>query len=368
MPPLQMLIKPASGNCNLRCRYCFYHNEAASRAEENRGIMSLDTLEILVKKALSHATGSCGFFFQGGEPTLAGLNFYRELLKLQSVYNKKGLVIRNSIQTNGFKPDEEWAAFLAGHHFLTGLSIDGVRASHDACRVTPEGGGTFSEVMTAASLFDRYHVEYNILTVVNRQTAGKIRRIYEFYKRQNFTYLQFIACLDPLGEAPGGQSYSLTPDEYGDFLIELFELWYLDLKKGCQPYIRQFENYIGILLGMHPESCEQRGVCSVQYVIEADGSVYPCDFYALDSWKMGNIREHTFTELEESPQAAAFTERSKIPPDGCITCPFRPLCRGGCYRHRLSNNENYFCPSYRKFFEAALPRMQEIAARLRGVR
>lgn len=364
MPQLQMLIKPASGMCNLRCRYCFYHDVAASRTQESFGMMSLDTLEILVKKALEYADESCSFFFQGGEPTLAGLDFYRELINLQKRYNRKGLKIQNSIQTNGWGLDEAWATFLAEHHFLTGLSVDGVKAAHDACRVTAGGEGTFAGVMAAADLFDRFGVEYNVLTVVNRRTAGKVRRIYEFYKKRGFTYLQFIACLDPLGETPGQRDYSLTPEEYGTFLIELFELWYLDLRQGNQPYIRQFENYIGILMGLPPESCEQRGICSVQYVVEADGSVYPCDFYVLDPWRMGSIRTQSFGELSRSREAAAFVERSQQPPAGCSACPYYKLCRGGCYRHRLEDGRNYFCPSYRMFFEAALPRMKEIASTL----
>lgn len=361
MPPLQMLIKPASGMCNLRCSYCFYHDETTNRTQENYGLMSLETLECLVEKALSYADGSCGFFFQGGEPTLAGLDFYRELVRLQKIYNRKGLAISNSIQTNGWQMGEAWAAFLSEHHFLAGLSIDGVKAVHDKCRCTAGGRETFREVMATAALFDRYHVDYNVLTVVNRWTAGKTGRIYEFYKKNNFNYLQFIACLDPLGEEPGQREYSLTPEAYGSFLTQLFELWYLDYTKGCQPYIRQFENYIGILAGVPPEACDQRGVCSVQHVVEADGSVYPCDFYVLDPWKMGNIRENSFDELAAAQAAKDFVGRSLNPPSGCKGCSYYPLCRGGCYRHRTGSGENYFCLSYRMFFKAALPKMEKIA-------
>lgn len=368
MPPLQMLIKPASGMCNLRCSYCFYRDETANRVRESYGMMSLQTLECLVEKALSHADGSCGFFFQGGEPTLAGLEFYRELIRLQKIYNRKGLAISNSIQTNGWKIGEDWASFLSEHHFLTGISIDGVKAVHDKCRRTGDGRETFWETMATADLLDRYGAEYNVLTVVNRWTAEKAGRIYEFYKKHNFKYLQFIACLDPLGEEPGQRDYSLTPEAYGCFLIQLFELWYLDFTKGCQPYIRQFENYIGILAGFPPESCDQRGVCSVQYVVEADGSVYPCDFYVLDPWKMGNIREASFDELAVSQAARDFVGRSLEPPPGCKSCSYYPLCRGGCYRHRISGGENYFCLSYRMFFKSALPRMKKIAADLRAAK
>ena len=194
-------------------------------------------------------------------------------------------------------------------------------------------------------------------------------RIYNFYKKNGFDYLQFIACLDPLGEEPGSRDYSLTPQDYGQFLIRLFDLWYLDLQKGKQPYIRMFENYIALLLGQEPESCEQRGVCSIQFVTEADGSVYPCDFYVLDPYKMGNFREDTVEEMAKKGRESHFLDPSLTPALECQTCPYLFLCRGGCRRNRteLPNGElglNYFCPSYRAFFDACLPRMRQIASNL----
>lgn len=262
MPPIQLLIKPASGSCNLRCRYCFYEDEMNLRSTANYGIMSLETLEAVVEKSLAYADRSCGFTFQGGEPTLAGLDFFRELIRLEEKHNRKGVQISNAIQTNGFGQDEAWAAFFAENHFLVGVSLDGNKYTHDACRVGPDGGGTFEAVMKTIALFERFSVEYNILTVVNRATAERADKIYAFYAKNHFRYQQYIACLDPMGEPAGGRDYSLTPERYGDFMIRLFDLWYLDLQKGRQPYIRQFENYVALLLGYEPESCEQRGAAA----------------------------------------------------------------------------------------------------------
>lgn len=366
MPPVQLLIKPASGNCNLRCGYCFYCDEMAKRETENFGFMTEETLELLVKRALEFAEGSCGFAFQGGEPTLAGLDFYRRLLELQERYNKKHVTIRNSIQTNGYGLGVEWAEFLAQNHFLTGVSLDGVVHTHDAYRRNAAGQGTFADIMKTLELFDQKQVEYNILTVVNRRVAEKISRIYSFYKKHHWSYLQFIACMDPLGESPGGREYSLTPELYGDFLVELFELWYLDWQKGEQPSIRMFENYVGILLGYMPEACDQRGCCSVQCVVEADGSVYPCDFYVLDQYRMGNLAGHSLKELFVRGKALGFVEESIQNRQDCESCEFGFICRGGCRRNRQQGESgalgsNYFCPSYRKFFAAALPRMRQMA-------
>ena len=369
MPPIQLLIKPASGSCNLRCKYCFYYDEMQNRETVNYGIMSLETLEAAVKRTLEFADGECGFAFQGGEPTLAGLDFFKELIRLENAYNHKGVHISNAIQTNGYRLDEEWAAFLAENHFLVGLSLDGIKHTHDALRKTADGSASFEAVMKTVDLFNRYHVEYNILTVVNRLTAAKAEKIYAFYAKNHFHYLQFIACLDPLGEPAGGRDYSLTPEAYGDFLIKLFDLWYLDLQKGEQPYIRQFENYIALLMGYEPESCEQKGHCSIQFVVEADGSVYPCDFYVLDRYRMGNFKENTVEELAGNGRATGFVEDSLKPDPECKTCPYGMLCGGGCRRNRETGadgslGKNCFCAAYKRFFEAALSRLRQIAARL----
>lgn len=370
MPPVNILIKPSSGNCNLRCKYCFYCDEMEKRETANYGFMSEETLEILVKRVLEFADGSCGFAFQGGEPTLVGLDFYRKLLEYEQKYNIKNVPIHNSIQTNGYGLGEEWAEFLARNHFLVGVSLDGIVHTHDAYRIHASGKGTFGEIMKTLELFDRKKVEYNILTVVNRRTAERIGKIYEFYKKHNWHYLQFIACLDPLGETPGQREYSLTPEMYGEFLVKLFDLWYLDWQKGAQTSIRIFDNYIGILMGYTPEACDQRGCCSIQNVVEADGSVYPCDFYVIDQYRLGNIRKNSLEQLYERGRELRFMEESLENKEECRTCEYGYLCRGGCRRNRQLDETgrlglNYFCPSYKMLFQAALPRMKEIAAWLR---
>lgn len=370
MPPIQLLIKPASGSCNLRCKFCFYYDEMSHRETENYGIMSIDTLEAIVKKTLEYADESCGFAFQGGEPTLAGMEFFQKLMQLQKKYNHKNIEIANSLQTNGYQLDESWAEFFAENNFLIGISVDGTKYTHDTYRLNAKGEGSFVDVMKTIDLFHKHQVEYNILTVVNRRTAPKISKIYSFYQKNNWQYLQFIACLDPINEPPGGREYSLTPELYGDFLIQLFDLWYLDLLKGKQPFIRQFENYISILLGYDPEACDQRGICSIQHVVEADGSVYPCDFYVMDQYRLGNFNTDSIDKMREKGEQLQFVEASLEKPTECISCEYWFICRGGCRRSRETGENgvlglNYFCPAYKRFFAAALPRLREIAMRLR---
>lgn len=370
MPPITLLIKPASGNCNLRCNYCFYYDETQKREQASYGFMSEETLEQVLKQALSFAEGSCTVAFQGGEPTLCGLPFFESVLRLEEKYNVNHVQIDNAIQTNGYRLDEKWAGFLAKNHFLTGVSLDGSKDTHNAYRKNIQGEDTFFDVMKTLNMLGEYGVEYNILTVVHNRTARKPRKIYEFFKKQHYGYLQFIPCLDPLGEESGGHEYSLTPEAYGTFLNEIFDLWYEDLKKGEQPFIRQFENYIALLIGQAPEACDQRGVCNYQYVVEADGEVYPCDFYVLDEYKLGNLNQVSFAEIDEKRHEIGFMEYSLTDHEKCKECRYYGICRGGCRRHRIfddgsGHHVNQFCISYQMFFEHTLNRMISIAEMLK---
>ena len=365
MPPLSVLMKPASGLCNMRCDYCFYCDEAEKRSRESYGFMTEETLRNIIRRILFRAEGAASFAYQGGEPTLRGLPFFRKAAELQKHYNKTGLRIENVLQTNGTLLNEEWCEFLRDNHFLVGLSIDGTKAVHDSFRHFKDSGESpFAAAEKAAALMDLYGVEYNILTVVNSETAAHIEEIYAFYKEKGWKWQQYIACLDPLDEEGGLNPWSLTPALYGDFLIKLFDLWQEDVLKGTQPYIRQFENYAGMLLSHAPEACEMRGKCGIQYVAEADGSVYPCDFYMLDEYLLGNFNKDRVEQIDMRREEIGFIKRSENLSGECFSCPYYQLCRGGCQRCRVPGPEgaykNYFCPAYKRFFETCLPRLKEI--------
>lgn len=365
MPPISVLIKPSSGNCNLRCDYCFYYDTMAKREQASYGFMDEETLDAVLRRVLEYAEGSCAIAFQGGEPTLSGLPFFKKAMELQERHNINGVKIQNAIQTNGYNLDQEWADFFVKFDFLVGVSLDGNPRVHDCYRKTGGGDGSFLQVMKNIELLKKAKAEFNILSVVHAKTAPQIRRTYEFYRKNGLNYLQFIACLDPLWEEPGKRDYSLTPEAYGTFLIELFDLWYTDLLLGKQPYIRQFENYIAVLFGQMPESCDMRGTCGMQYVVEADGSVYPCDFYVVDQYRLGNMKTDSMEVMDQRRRETGFIEDSIQKEDVCESCAYREICRGGCRRTRQEEGHHqYFCPSYRMFFDACLPRMKEIAYRL----
>lgn len=366
MSPINVLIKPASGSCNLKCKYCFYNNVSQNRKEENYGFMSNEILETLVKNVFEYADFSAGFAFQGGEPTLAGIEFYKNLVKLQKKYNVKKIKVRNAIQTNGIKIDEEWAHFLAENNFLVGLSLDGPREIHDLNRIDINGIGSHKRIEKTIEYFNKHKVEYNVLSVVSKSVARHVEKIYRYYSKKGFYYLQFIPCLDELGEDPGKNQYSLTPHIYGDFLKKLFDLWYKDFMNGKFISIRMFDNIVQMLLGFKPESCDMNGYCSSNLVVEANGSCYPCDFYVIDKWNMGNIAESSIKDLLQGEKAKKFVETSIDIPDDCGKCKFISICRGGCRRHyepieRKALGKNYFCSAFKEFYAYTIPRFQEIA-------
>ncbi|MCC2826402.1 anaerobic sulfatase maturase [Faecalicatena orotica] len=366
MPPISVLIKPASGICNMKCDYCFYCDEAKKRITKSYGFMTERTLRNVIRKTMLHADGMISYVFQGGEPTLRGLEFFEKVIEYQKQYNKNRVYVNNAIQTNGYALNEEWAKFFKENHFLVGFSLDGTKENHDLYRHNTEGEGTYDRILKSINLMDAYGVDYNILTVVTKDTAEHISEIYKEYQTRGWNYQQYIACLDPLGEERGKNPYALTPVQYGSFLIELFQLWYEDWKKKKQPYIRQFDNYIGILMGYQPESCDQRGSCGVQTVVEADGSVYPCDFYMLDEYYLGNLNEHRIEDIERMRKEIGFIERSEKVSEECRKCQYYRICRGGCQRNRERNSysgeyENYFCSGYKMFFDACLEQLKEIA-------
>ena len=366
MPPIHLLLKPASGSCNMVCRYCFYRDEIKNRETGLYGIMSDETLENVVRRTFSVAERECTFAFQGGEPTLAGLSYFQKFTELVNRWNVKKIKVNYAIQTNGFCIDREWAEFFRDHKFLVGLSLDGNKEVHDSLRFDIQGKGTFSKVMRAAQLFDAKKVSYNILTVVTAPLVRNINKVYNFYIRNGFFYQQYIPCLDAIGKERGGQDFSLTPELYGKFLNDLFDLWYMDVKKGKRVSVRYFDNLIMVLRDTPPEACGMLGCCTVQNVVEADGEVYPCDFYVLDSYKLGNLNKAGFEEIHQKRLETGFLQSSLLKASECQSCNWKNICRGGCRRDRdrFDGGElglNYFCKSYRMFFEHSIARLKELA-------
>lgn len=368
-PRLHVMLKPASGLCNLRCRYCFYADETGKREVASYGMMSLPTLENILIKSLAECSGALTVVFQGGEPTLAGLPFFEHAAAVTQAHNVNRCQVNWALQTNGTLLDEDWCRFFVRHRYLVGVSLDGDRALHDANRVDAQGRGSHSRVLQGIRLLERHGVEFNILTVLTSAACRNFRRIYRFYDKNGWRYQQYIPCLDPLGEPRGEQPWSLTPERYGLYLKTAFDCWYADLAAGREKYHRFFNNLLFLLDGQPPEACGMAGVCGMQYVAEADGSVYPCDFYMLDRCRLGNLNTDSFAQLDRRREELGWVEENRNQEAECRACRWYALCRGGCRRDRdyfeAGIGKNYFCAAYRDFFEYAYPRLVEVYRRLR---
>ena len=320
--------------------------------------MNLATLEAIVSKALSAAQGECTFGFQGGEPTLAGLDFFKTFIALVKKHNTRGIKVSLALQTNGLLIDDDWAAFFADNDFLVGLSMDGNGALHDKYRKDASGSGTFAQVRRAAKILAAHNAEFNVLCVVTADAAEQAKSIYRFFMHNDFTYQQYIPCLDPLGGTP--RDYSLTPALFGQFLSDMFDVWYEDRSRDVFVYNRYFENLAGMLRRVSPESCDMVGHCSVQYAIEADGSVYPCDFYMLDDFSLGNINTDSFDTIDQAREQINFIEDSLTIPEKCKQCEWYALCRNDCQRSRNESGVNDLCEAYLAFFPYAYERLASL--------
>ncbi len=316
------------------------------------GFMSLSTAERVVKEGLEFADGhSIYFAFQGGEPTLVGLNWYENFVNLVKKYNAKNSRIFYAIQTNGLNIDEDWAVFFRENGFLVGVSLDG-NEEGNKYRVDSEGKSTFSRVKDSIDLLAEEGVDFNILSVATGYTADHIEDIYRYFTTQGFRYIQFIPCLRPFGSHEESELY-MTPKQYATFLTKLFNMYAKDYVVGNYTSVRQLDNMVHLFLGNPVEQCGTAGRCSHQFVVEGNGNVYPCDFYCLDEWLLGNINELSFFALAHTDRAIEFLKESLRLPDECRTCRYLRVCRaGGCKRSRADRN---YCSAYKEFFSKSLP-------------
>lgn len=350
MKNLSVLIKPASGRCNLKCKYCFYHDETSLRAVPDRGVMSAEVREAVITRALEEAESAVTFAFQGGEPMLAGLDFFRKFTESVTRKNKKNLQISYAIQTNGTLIDGDWCTFFKEYNFLVGVSIDGYAEAHDFLRKSKSGLGGYSSLMKAVALLKSCGVDFNVLTVVTKYIAAHPVKTYGALKSCGFKYLQFIPCLPPLN---GGESFSPSASLYGKFLLAVYSLWADDYRNGEYVSIRLFDNIIFKLQGRGAELCSFTGRCSIQFVIEADGTVYPCDFYCMDGYELGSILTDGFSEMHRSGRAREFVNVDAASAGECAACRYAEICGGGCKRERI-NGANIFCGAYKSLFAEVL--------------
>lgn len=370
-PISSILIKPAGPDCNMACDYCFYLGKSSmfpdtktASAETHR--MSDGILDALIRQVMEGSGREISFGWQGGEPTLMGLDFFRKAVQLQSKLGK-GKLVGNGMQTNGLVFDLKWAQFLARHKFLVGLSIDGPEHIHDHYRHMLGSKGSWASVNDRAKLLLDEGVAVNALTVVNDYSVRFPDEIYEFHKGIGLTHMQFIPCLEPdSGTTSIPAPFSVKPVKLGKFLCTLFDLWLKDFVDGIpSTSIRFFDSVFYHYVGMTPPECTLLKECGVYVVVEHNGDVYSCDFYVDPEWKLGNVMEDSLTELLNSERQTVFGRaKSKLSRE-CEKCKWLTYCRGGCPRERGYNAKDkklsYLCPAYKMFFEHADPHFKKLA-------
>jgi uncharacterized protein len=366
---LTILIKPASSSCNLACSYCFYHDVANHRAIQSYGIMKESVRLSLIKRAFDNGAKQVSFAFQGGEPTLAGLDFYKSFVEEVNSFNTRNAEVSYSIQTNGYILNDSWVRFLKDNEFLVGVSVDGPSYIHDSMRRTASKKATHERIMESIQLLQENDVNFNVLCVLSSSVAGKIHEVHEYFMNQGFKYIQYIPCLNQMDETNQENPYALSIEEYKQTLNTLFDYYKENFDSGHYISDRLFDNYVRMGQGYSPESCSLAGACTTYFVIEANGDVFPCDFYSLDQYKIGNIIDHGYMEMYMSKTASCFRMESLPLSKKCQSCKHLDLCRGGCKRYKINNvrtNEShlYYCEAYYDFFERNRKAIHEIGGKV----
>ncbi|MFO8017147.1 MAG: anaerobic sulfatase maturase [Promethearchaeia archaeon] len=351
MKQFQLLIKPASFDCNLYCRYCFYLRVCKEYPKIKHPRMSEDVLETMISKFLSFRFKESIFGWQGGEPTLMGLKFFEKVVELQQKYGETGQVIGNALQTNGILLDENWAKFLSKYKFLVGISLDGPKEMHDKYRRSKKHESVWSKVMQATEVLKQHQVNFNILCVLSKANINRVQKLYNFFLAHDFHHVQFIPTLE-LNREGKIANFCVSPRQYGKFLTDLFDLW---IKNPQEMHIRIFNSILSQILDYPRGYCALNKKCGEYMVIEWNGDVYPCDFFVNQEYKLGNFKENTFSGLKQRRNEQFMDLKGNLPKE-CSDCKWLKFCHGGCVKDRKTSNmkeksKTYFCEGYKLFFE-----------------
>lgn len=387
-----VLTKPVGPICNLDCKYCFYLEKEKLYPGENQWRMSDEVLEEYVRQYIhSQPVPEINFAWQGGEPTLLGVEFFRKAVALQNKF-ADGKIIFNAIQTNGTLLDDEWCGFLAANKFLVGLSIDGPAELHDKYRVDKNQKPTFEKVMRGLEFLKKHKVEFNTLTVVNRANSQQPLEIYYFLKSIGSEFLQFIPLVERAAPAemktagydfaepplPGEKesssvvtSWSVEAAQYGKFLCAIFDEWVChDVGKT---FVQLFDVALGNWMGLGSSLCVFAEKCGAALAIEHNGDLYSCDHYVYPRHKLGNVMNQSLGAMVNSPPQIKFgNDKFDSLPKFCRECEVRFACNGECPKHRFirtpdgEDGLNYLCAAYKKFFNHINPHMKTMAQLLQN--
>lgn len=372
-----LMAKPGGPRCNLRCEYCFYlEKEQYFVGHGQQMLMPDELLETYVREYIAAVdTPEVSFAWQGGEPTLAGLPFFKKTVQLQKRYGK-GRQISNSLQTNGILLDDDWCRFLADNRFLVGLSLDGPRRMHDRYRLDRGGRPTFNKVMKSLERMQRHRVEFNLLACINRTTARHPAEVYRFFREIGGRFIQFVPVVEQVVEPPGegGKTaitpWSVDPQGYGSFLRGVFDEWVRN--DVGQIYVMNFEWTLASLTGMPWGTCIHAPSCGASLILEHNGDIYSCDHFMYPEYRLGNLLHDDLRGMVRSAQQQEFGESKETGlPQACRQCNWLEACYGGCPKHRFVRSPdgepgmNYLCAGIRSYLEHVAPYMGIMADLLR---
>jgi len=387
------MTKPIGPICNLDCKYCFYLEKEKMYAGERSWKMADDVLESYIRQYIEQqAVPEISFAWQGGEPTLLGVDYFRRVIELQQKY-ANGKKITNALQTNGTLLDDEWCAFFAQHQFLIGLSIDGPRELHDKYRVDKKQQPTFDAVVRGIDLLKKHRVEFNTLTVVNRANSQKPLEVYRFLKQIGSGFIQFIPLVERLpqsrlkvlgfdfAEPPDPSlpardpespvtAWSVDARQYGEFLVKIFDEWVRhDVGRY---YVQLFDVALGNWMGLGSSLCVFAEKCGSALAVEHNGDLYSCDHYVYPKYKLGNLMQQSLGQMVASPEQMKFgSDKQDTLPAYCKKCEVKFACNGECPKHRFTQTPdgeeglNYLCPAYKRFFNHIDPYMKTMRDLLR---
>lgn len=346
-----VLVKPVGSQCNLRCTYCFYY------PKQLLGRMSDSVLHQMVKSMLTTSVDQVAFGWQGGEPTLAGLDFYKQAIEYELWYGY-GKTIGNAFQTNGVLLNRRWIEFFREYTFLVGISIDGIRKVHDTNRRDADGKGTHARVEAVLQELLDAGVAVNTLSVITSAAVDHIEESFYYLKDLGITHMQFIPCLEFGPDSAAPVSFSLLPAQYGRLLCKLFDLWC-----ECNVSIRFFENVLQAYKRRSVMECAFRESCGTYLVVEYDGSLYSCDFFVEPKWYLGNVKRVGLEEALHSETQMHFGRSMKVVENSCSACEWQFVCHGGCGKYRFENRF-YYCEAYKSFFRYADSRLREMSRKV----
>lgn len=361
-PSFVMMVKPVGSLCNMRCDYCYYLDTAY---EDGRSsfLMTDDMLELFIRKYIEASVGPVvSFTWHGGEPAACGIDFYEKVVKLQEKYLPEGFHAVNNLQTNGTLLDDAFCRFLAEHHFDVGLSIDGTRTVHDKVRHMADGSPSYDRSCAAIKRLLSYGIRPDLLCTVHKGTLPYAKAVYQALRDFGTGWIQFIPIVNQ--EEGGISADSITPEEYGEFLKDVFSAWfYHDLGKVN---VQLFAETAKVLSGGSASVCTLAPTCGTVLVAEHDGSIYSCDHFVDQDHRLGNIAQDDLISLLQSPDQQAFgRSKEESLTAECRRCPYLSLCRGGCLKDRFALSSDgqsghyYLCAGLKSFYDYAVPRLKE---------